>query len=879
MSFGSMLSTFFISPLKLVFECIFQAVYELIANPGVCIIFLSLAMNFLVLPLYKRADAMQEHARDTENRLAPGIKHIKKTFSGNERMMMLQTYYRQNNYSPANALHGSVSLLLEIPFFMAAYQFLSHLELLKGVSFGPIADLGAPDAMISIGSLSVNLLPILMTLINFISSAIYLRGFPLKTKIQIYGIAIVFLVFLYTSPAGLVFYWTLNNVFSLVKNIVLKLLKPWLDRSEKRKKRAEKKAQLNASARPNRMLFIAAAAFLTLFTGLLIPTTFISSSPQEFVDPNYYYNPLWYAVSSFILAAGFFIFWFGVFYWLASPRGKVVFERVVVILSILFTADYMLFGRKLGVVSNVLKYEGGVVFAPTERIINGVMVAAVIALVILFIGKLRNAPKNILAVAAAAVAVMSGINVVTAVRSLNDIGTSGTESGPHFTLSKEGQNVVVMFLDRAMGNYIPYFVNERPELKEIFDGFTYYSNVISFGGHTNMGAPALLGGYEYTPVEMNRRDSESLKDKHNESLKVMPVLFDSNGFDVTVFDAPYANYKWIPDMSIYDEYPRINTHISKGYFGSTEDKQQVIDNNMRNFFVFSLMKSLPLELQPPLYDGGNYLIAGDQNGTAFQIAYGMSKARGMSQSFMESYKVLENLSKMTELDSAGKGSFVFFYTDAPHETMLMKEPEYIPAKVVDNTGYDEAHKDRFTLPERRLDIRNIEQMAHYQTNMAVLLELGEWLDWLRENGVYDNTRIILVSDHGYYLHQDPELIRERRGRDLDLDNFYPLLMVKDFNAHGFEMSGEFMTNADVPFMAVNGVIKDPVNPFTGKPIDNREKTAHDQFIMTSHDWGVDSNNGNTFKPSEWVVISNDIRDKDDWEFIDDNIVLKEHKIP
>ena len=136
MSFWSMLGTFFISPLKLVFECIFQAVYEIIANPGVCIIFLSLAMNFLVLPLYKRADAMQEQARDTEARLAPGVKHIKKTFSGNERMMMLQTYYRQNNYSPANALHGSVSLLLEIPFFMAAYQFLSHLELLKGVSFG-----------------------------------------------------------------------------------------------------------------------------------------------------------------------------------------------------------------------------------------------------------------------------------------------------------------------------------------------------------------------------------------------------------------------------------------------------------------------------------------------------------------------------------------------------------------------------------------------------------------------------------------------------------------------------------------------------------------------------------------------------------------------
>ena len=205
MSISSLLSTFFIGPLKLVFEVIFQASFDLVQNPGLCIILLSLAMNLLVLPLYKRADAMQEQARDIELKLSAGIKHIKKTFSGNERMMMLQTYYRQNHYSPLNALRGSLSLLLEIPFFMAAYQFLSNLSLLQGVSFGPIANLGTPDGLLTIGSLSVNLLPILMTLINFISSAIYLRGFPLKTKVQLYGIAVVFLVLLYNSPAGLVF--------------------------------------------------------------------------------------------------------------------------------------------------------------------------------------------------------------------------------------------------------------------------------------------------------------------------------------------------------------------------------------------------------------------------------------------------------------------------------------------------------------------------------------------------------------------------------------------------------------------------------------------------------------------------------------------------
>ena len=122
MSLFSILETLLIGPLKLIFEIIFELAHRLIRHPGLAIIALSLVMNILVLPLYKRADAMQEKARDMEAKLRDGVAHIKKTFSGDERMMILQTYYRQNNYSPLSALNGSVSLLLEIPFFMAAYQ-------------------------------------------------------------------------------------------------------------------------------------------------------------------------------------------------------------------------------------------------------------------------------------------------------------------------------------------------------------------------------------------------------------------------------------------------------------------------------------------------------------------------------------------------------------------------------------------------------------------------------------------------------------------------------------------------------------------------------------------------------------------------------------
>ena len=105
-------------------------------------------------------------------------------------MMMLQTYYRQNNYKPTYVLRGAISLFLEIPFFIAAYRFLSELPLLNGVTFGPIADLSKPDGLLVLGNFTINVLPILMTAINLVSCVIFTKGSSMKQKIQLYGMAL-----------------------------------------------------------------------------------------------------------------------------------------------------------------------------------------------------------------------------------------------------------------------------------------------------------------------------------------------------------------------------------------------------------------------------------------------------------------------------------------------------------------------------------------------------------------------------------------------------------------------------------------------------------------------------------------------------------------
>ena len=78
--------------------------------------------------------------------------------------------------------------------------------------------------MINLGAFSVNVLPILMTVINLASALVYTHNMTRRDKMQLYGMAAVFLVLLYDAASGLVLYWTCNNIFSLGKNIVYSLL-------------------------------------------------------------------------------------------------------------------------------------------------------------------------------------------------------------------------------------------------------------------------------------------------------------------------------------------------------------------------------------------------------------------------------------------------------------------------------------------------------------------------------------------------------------------------------------------------------------------------------------------------------------------------------
>lgn len=216
----------FISPLEMMMKFVLDLSFTKFASYGLSLIVLSFVVNTVVLPIYNKADCWQDEERSLKKRMLKREKMIKASFKGQERFALISTLYRQNGYSQLYVLRSSIGFFLQIPFFIAAYHLLAFVIDFKQQGFLFIRDLSAPDALLTFGDFRINLLPILMTLINIGSALIYSKGLARKDKIQLYGMAALFLVLLYNSPAALTFYWTLNNVYSLFKNIVEKSLLP-----------------------------------------------------------------------------------------------------------------------------------------------------------------------------------------------------------------------------------------------------------------------------------------------------------------------------------------------------------------------------------------------------------------------------------------------------------------------------------------------------------------------------------------------------------------------------------------------------------------------------------------------------------------------------
>ncbi len=853
---GEILYDLVIQPIWLLLEVVFKIAYTLCGNPGISIIFVSLTVNILILPLYLKSDALCEQDRAKQKLMEPWIKHIRKTFKGDERFMILSEYYRQNDYQPYYVLRSSLSLLLQIPFFVAAYSFLSNLQLLHGVPFMMIKDLGRPDGILSVAGLSVNVLPILMTAINLISSFIYTKNGPMREKVQTIALALVFLVLLYTSPAGLVFYWTLNNLFSLCKNIVMTTFV-----SPKHKSSGYDEPEQVAAAGDtySGKLWFSSALFISVLVGAIIPLSVIVASPLEFIERGRFADPTMYVYTSIATAAGLFLVWGGVVFYLGTALFKRVYSIVCVICAVTFFMNYMFFDEVFGVLFEDLRFSELFMYSSYEMFLN-VLVTIYVALILVIV--VRKYPKAvitaaaILSVSAAVIAVYQTVQTSVRVRESDNYALSTyvpDDFEPVLKLSRTGKNVVILVMDKAIGRYIPYILQEKPELAQDFSGFVYYPNTVSTASCTSQGIPSLYGGYEYTAWEINQRADETLADKVNESLKVLPELFSDNGFHSTICDIPYGNFDDDGDLSIYDDVKNCDTYsLTSGMYSGflTEDEEAATDprRQVRNFFCYSLCRVAPLAIQRQMYDEGDYLALTPNR---------------VTNAFVNSYVVMKHLTELTDITDDSDGELIMMQNYMAHEPNFLDPPDYLLTSV---TEYNSTEGRDMTVDGVTMKLDNDSRLKNYDTDISAYLLMAKWFQALKDEGVYDNTRIVITSDHGYPYGQFDDMIMD--DIDLDVEAIDPVLMVKDFDASGSLVADEtFMVNADVPTIVLEGIVNDPVNPYSGNVINSDAK--RDGLIVNASTNGLSTLHGDyvyDISDSHWYTVKEgNICDRANWE--------------
>ncbi|MFP4695653.1 membrane protein insertase YidC [Thiohalospira sp.] len=179
--------------------------HGLTGNWGWSIIMLTLLIKLAFFHLSAKSYRSMAHMR----RVAPRLKEIKEKYA-DDRQRMNQAMMDLYKTEKINPLGGCLPILVQIPVFIALYWvLLESVELRHAPWWGWIQDLTSPDPWF--------ILPIIMgasMLLQFKLNPAPMD--PVQEKVMMI-MPFVLTIFFAFFPAGLVLYWTTNNILSIAQ--------------------------------------------------------------------------------------------------------------------------------------------------------------------------------------------------------------------------------------------------------------------------------------------------------------------------------------------------------------------------------------------------------------------------------------------------------------------------------------------------------------------------------------------------------------------------------------------------------------------------------------------------------------------------------------
>lgn len=790
----------FIYPLEYVMEVVLEGFLALFGSPSLSLFFLSLSVTILSFPISHIAEKLQNREKAIQKKLNPKILEFKGVFKGAALNTYIQTLYRQNNYHPIYAVRSSFGLLIQIPFFFAAYHFISNYSAFSGVGEIFIEDLGKPDGLLKIGSLSINVLPFIMTAANMISAFIYGKKQTFKENLQLYGISLIFLVALYNSPSALLVYWTFNNVFSFIKNIFY--------RKFQLQTRVEKAPETDKTVYRLFIFSMLALGTLIFFT---CPATLLASGSASDIDGTFS-QFLYFQLMLFTV---FLTLSFLLFYYLPEKLKKIL-SAVFSVLLIYALTNAFIFPGDYGDISNFY-FENGI------RVKNGIIYSNILIFIaiivsvssIFYFKKTKYLIHLILIVFTSLVFMTLNEGMDFYKKAEKNHGATASEIKKKFIFSKNKKNVLIIMPDRFIGGYIPKIFELFPEFNKTLDGFTWFSNSLSSGSDTLSSEPSIMGGWDYHADDVNKtRTDVPLLEKMDESIRVLPYNFTKAGFQSSIYARlsswmDYGNSEYLentPVDNLTGKYVKI--------WLNQKNKEMEKNDSIEKLAVFGLFRISPPFLRESIYDNGKWLLY--EKGKKSKVfrnnfyAFFTEKNKSLKRRYFNNRSTLDYLPELSDVSSDVKPQFFYFSTKLTHEPWLTNNDL--------STSFD--GKIEYPVDVYNELKKSFNSVKHLYTDAAALKLFGEWFEWMKANGVYDNTRIIIISDHGRRVHNPffkKKVIPESKKKNTPAF-WHNVFLVKDFNSHGeLKTDKKLMVTCDVPYLALKGIINGE-NPYTGNPI-------------------------------------------------------------
>lgn len=184
--------------------------HQYIGNWGIAIIVLTIIIRIILFPLSFKGMVGMQKLKD----LAPKMKDLQAKHKGDPQKLqaaMMELYKKHG----ANPLGGCLPLVLQIPVFFAIYRVLYNaVELKNAPLILWIHDLSVMDPYF--------VLPLLMGFSMYLQQSLTPTTFtdPMQEKVFKW-LPVIFTFFLITFPAGLILYWTVNNLISIVQQLAI----------------------------------------------------------------------------------------------------------------------------------------------------------------------------------------------------------------------------------------------------------------------------------------------------------------------------------------------------------------------------------------------------------------------------------------------------------------------------------------------------------------------------------------------------------------------------------------------------------------------------------------------------------------------------------